>query len=291
MDLIDLGVSSSSDVFIGPRSPERSGRTYGGQLMAQAMAAAERTITDAGSGDERQVNSLRGLFLSAGQVDLETRWEVERIRDGRSFATRSVSGYQGDRELFRALISFHTFEDGLRFQPELDFDIAALPNPEEVATSYLDFCQQHPDIESAGWSGGDQPMDILYIDPPEPAGGAPDARPQRMWIRVTERLSDNPAVHRAALAYLSDSTLIDHALLPHGLRWHDARLTATSLDHAMWFRSPERVDDWSRVDEWLLYDQRVDSTGNARGLATGRFYDRSGELLATCSQEGLMRYA
>ena len=278
VELINLATGSSPDEYIGPPSPERGGRTYGGQLLAQGLAAAHRTIDD-----DRQVNSLHALFLRAGDVDQPTSWQVERIREGRSFATRSVSGYQHGKEIFRVIVSFHVPEDGLSFQPEPDLDPTKLPDPADVSMSYIDFCRAHPDIDDTDWFGQDRPMEIRYIDPPDPTGGPPDVDPQRMWLRLSEDLPDDPAVHRAGLAYLADSTLIDHALLPHGLRWHDARLTGASLDHAMWFRAHHRVD------EWLLYDQRVEFTGGARGLATGRFYNRSGTLLATCSQEGLMR--
>ena len=279
-DLLDLRSTEVDDEFVGARAPERSGMTYGGQLLAQAVAAAYRTVDD-----DRHVNSLHALFLRAGDVDLETVWRVERIRDGRSFANRSVSGFQQDREIFRVIISFHVVEDGMEYRPEPDVEIASLPQPDDVTMSYIDFCVAHPDLEAdTDWSGQDRPMDIRYIDPPDPTGGPPDTSPQLMWIRLAEDLPDDPSIHQAGLAYLADATLVDHVLLPHGFRWHDHRLTGVSLDHAMWFRRAQRAD------EWLLYDQRVESTGGARGLATGRFYTRSGELVATCTQEGLMRW-
>jgi acyl-CoA thioesterase-2 len=105
-----------------------------------------------------------------------------------------------------------------------------------------------------------------------------------MWMRIGEELADDPALHRAGLVYLSDSTLVDHIVLPHGLRWQDRDFLGTSLDHAMWFQRP------ARADRWLLYEQRVEATGGGRGLASGRFFDRDGELVAVCAQEGLMRW-
>ncbi len=278
--VVDLSAGAADDHYIGPVSPERGGITYGGQLLAQAVAAAHRTVDD-----DRVVHSLHALFLRSGDVDLTTEWRVERIRDGRSFATRSVSGYQDDREMFRVLVSFHVPEDGLDYQPESDLDMSSIPEPEDVTMSYIDFCRAHPDLdEDDDWSGEARPMEIRYIDPPDPAGGSADVTPQLMWLRISENLPDDDVVHQAGLAYLADSTLIDHVMLPHGFRWHDARLTGVSLDHAMWFRRAQRAD------EWLLYDQRVDSTGGARGLATGRFYNRTGQLVASCTQEGLMRW-
>lgn len=279
-EVIDLVPDSSPDHFIGPASPERGGTVFGGQLLAQAVAAAYRTVAD-----DRQLHSLHALFLRAGDVDLTTQWQVERVRDGRSFSSRSVSGFQNGKEAFRLLTSFQVPEPGLDYQPEPDFDIGAIPAPDDVPMTYVDFCRAHPDVGSTDWFGQDRPMEIRYIDPPNPVGGPPDHRPQRTWIRMSGTLPDHLPTHYAGLAYLADGTLIDHVLLPHGYRWHDARVTGTSLDHAMWFRVAPRVD------EWLLYDQRVESTGGARGLATGRFYDLDGRLLGTCTQEGLMRWS
>ncbi len=280
LDVIDLADGSSGDEYVGPPSPERSGVTYGGQLLAQGVIAASRTV-DGG----RQLHSLHGLFLRPGDVARPTLWRVERVRDGRSFAARSVSGHQEGKEIFRVMASFHEPEEGFAYQPEPDIDIGRLPHPEATTTTYVEFCLAHPDVETADWYGQDRPMDIRYIDPPDPAGGPPLDRPQLMWMRLSDELPEDPPVHHAGLAYLADASLIDHVVLPHGYRWHDARLTGASLDHAMWFRQP------ARADEWLLYDQRVESTAGARGLATGRFYDREGTLVATCSQEGLMRWS
>jgi acyl-CoA thioesterase-2 len=281
-DLIELEASAAG--FVGPASPERTGLMYGGQFLAQAMAAALRTADD-----DRVVHSLHGLFLRGGDVDQPTNWDVDVVRDGRSFGTRSVSGFQdgprGSVECFRATISLHVPEVGLEHQPALDFDFDAVPDPDDVPMTYVEFCHAHPDTAASEWAGADRPMEIRYIDPPDPAGGGPTEAPQRTWTRIAgHALGDDPAIHQAALAYLSDATLIDHVLLPHGHRWSDARLTGVSLDHAMWFHRP------CRADQWLLFDQRVESTGGARGLTTGRFYDRAGALVATCAQEGLMRW-
>lgn len=284
LQLIDVertvGDGSGIDVFIGPPAPERGGRTYGGQLLAQAVAAAYRTV-----GDERRVHSLHGLFLRAGEVDQPTRWAVERLRDGRSFAARVVAGGQRHREVCRVIASFHTPEGGLEYQPTPDFDMASVPRPDDVASTYVEFCRAHPDFDPGSWFGPDRPMEIRYIEPPDPAGGPPITAPQLTWTRLAGPLPEDPVVHDAGLAYLSDATLIDHALLPHGYRWNDARLTGASLDHAMWFHRA------ARADRWLLFDQRVESTSGARGLATGRLYGEAGELVATCGQEGLLRWA
>ncbi len=280
--VVDLAAGVEADRFVGPVSPERSGRTYGGQLLAQAVVAAARTVEDDG-----HIHSLHSLFLRPGDVDETTDWRVERVREGRSFSVRQTSGFQAGKEIFRLMASFHVPEKGFEYAPPIDFDMAAVPAPEEVPTSYVEFCRSHPDLADSDWSGEDRPIEIRYIDPPDPVGGPPLLDPQQTWIRLLgplPELADDPGLHAGGLAYMADGTLIDHVLLPHGYRWSDARLTGASLDHAMWFRKPVRVD------QWLLYDQRVESTGGARGLATGRFYTAEGELVATCTQEGLMRW-
>ncbi|MEM7325158.1 MAG: acyl-CoA thioesterase domain-containing protein, partial [Actinomycetota bacterium] len=164
--LIDLGPGSSTDHHIGPPSPERGGRTYGGQFMAQAVMAAYRTVAD-----DRFVNSFHGLFLRPGDVDQPTEWLVERVRDGRSFSNRTVIGSQGGKEVFRAMLSLHVPEDGFEFQPTMDVDPGRLPEPDEVTTTYVEFCDAHPDLEPGDWFGEDRPMDIRYIDAPSPGSG------------------------------------------------------------------------------------------------------------------------
>ncbi len=280
LQVLDLTADGPADRFVGPPSPERGGRTYGGQFLAQAVVAAHRTV----DGD-RPVHSLHGLFLRPGDVDRRTTWEVERVRDGRSFAVRSVVGSQEGREAFRVLLSFHHPEPGLAYQRSLDFSIDELPPPDAVTMSYVEYCLAHPDVAAADWFGQDRPMEIRYIDPPDPVSGPPTEKPQRTWTRIIGPLPDDGWIHQAGLAYLADATLIDHVVLPHGHRWHDARLTGASLDHAMWFHGD------ARADGWLLFDQRVELTGGARGLAAGRFYTPDGVLVSTCNQEGLMRWS
>ena len=281
LDLIDLVPSGPAGAFLGPPAPERGGRLYGGQLLAQGVAAAYRTV-----GPERRVHSLHAYFLRPGDVDQPTTWEVETVRDGRSFAARSLIASQDRGEMFRMTVSFQTPEDGLDYDgggPQLA--LSALPAPSDVEMSYVDFCETHPDLEAGTWFGQDRPMDIRYINPPDAAEGVPIVEPQLTWTRINEALpADDHVTRDAGLAYLADATLVDHALLPHGHRWHDQRLTGASLDHAMWFQRP------SPADSWLLYEQRVESTSGARGLATGRFYTEDGQLVATCTQEGLIRW-
>jgi acyl-CoA thioesterase-2 len=157
-----------------------------------------------------------------------------------------------------------------------------VPRPDAVTLTYAEYSRR--ESGNANWHGDVRPMDIRYVNPPSAPRGVPVTEDQRLWMRISEALDDDAATHACALAYLSDSTLVDHVVLPHGRRWQDPRLQSTSLDHAMWFHRP------SRADAWLLFDQRAESTGRGRGLASGRFFTEAGELVATCMQEGLIRW-
>ena len=267
-------VETGPDRFMAPEAPEREGRMYGGQLLAQSLAAAERTVTD-----DRHAHSLHAYFLAPGDVSTIAERQVERVRDGRSFSSRSVSAFQGDRELFRMVVSFHVAEPGNLFAAHRKPDV---PPPEDVAMTYPAFSRSvHEELDSDLEA---RPMDTRCIHPPVAPPGEPVLEDQRMWMRISERLPGTVGLHLAGLAYLSDSTLIDHVVLPHGRRWQEPGLTGASLDHAMWFHDPVRAD------EWLLFDQTVEATGAGRGLATGRIFDSDGNLAVTCSQEGLIRW-
>ncbi len=274
-----------SDVFLGPPAPERRGRTYGGQFLAQAVMAAAVTV------DPPKVpHSLHASFVRGGEVDTITRYRVERIREGRSFALRSVVADQARAEVFRLTVSFHAPEPGPEYQPDADPAPQNLAPPSESLPDYPAFAAGHPHFDPDGWDGALRPMEMRYVNPPDPAGGPPVTEPQLMWVRILgeSNAEDSPALAAARLAYLSDGALIDHALLPHGRRWFDRALTGASLDHAMWLHRLPRVGVGD--PGWLLYDQRVEWTGSARGLVTGRFRDGDGRLLATCTQEGLIRW-
>lgn len=276
LDLTRVGSGS----FVAPPIPGRSGRTFGGHFMAQALAAAQRAEVG-----ERTVHSLHAYFVRMGAVDESTTYEVSARRDGRSFALRSVTARQRGEVVFEMSASFHAVEDGFEYQPGGRYPIEAVPGPSSDMMTYGQFIDRHPDSEPGGWSGGDRPITIYYINPPEGNEGVPVLEPQLMWVRIDSSVPDIPGAQAAGLAYVSDCTLLDHAVLPHGYRWPDKRLTSASLDHAMWFHR------LARADQWLLFDQRVESTGAARGLVTGRLYRRDGVLVATCSQEGLLRWS
>lgn len=266
--------TQSADQFTAPPAPDRGERLYGGQFLAQCLMAAQRTV----SGD-RIAHSLHGYFLRPGAADLPLEITVERLRDGRSFSSREIVARQHGKALFRMLVSFQVPDRTPEFAGHM---MPHVPDPEQVTQTYNDFTLAQ--TGAVDWSGSARPMDIRYVNPPQAPRGEPVIEPQLMWMRIPEPLPDDPAMHRAGLAYLSDSTLVDNVMLPLGLRWQDEDFSGSSLDHAMWLHR------FARADEWLLFEQRVEATGGGRGLASGRFFDRRGELIATCLQEGLMRW-
>ena len=268
--------SLSNDRFVAPSAPENGSRTFGGQLLAHTLRAAQLTVDS-----NKFVHSSHSYFLRPGNVDVATELLVEKIRDGKSFSARQVVAYQQGNELFRSVLSFQVPEVGLEWSPQVSFDV---PTPQDDLMSYYEFWESQAPNLHGPWHGRERPMDILYINPPGLPDGSPVTEPQLMWMRISEQLGNDRQLHETALAYLADATLIDHVLLPHGFRWQDDRLNGASLDHSMWFHRQAEADDW------LLYEQRVETTGGARGLGSGRFFDQAGNLIATCVQEGLIRW-
>ena len=260
-----------------PAAPEGGNRVFGGQFLAQAICAAQRTVPT----DGRTIPSLHAYFLRPGDVDKKTFYDVTVVRDGRTFSVREIQALQQDRELFKMTASFTTPTTGLSYAARSMSDV---PSPEEINYTHNDFSRDMGQSNEIEWDGGARPYEILYINPPNSERGIPIVDDQLMWMRVADNLTLEPVHHEAGLAYLSDSTLVDHVLLPHGMRWQDRNFDGTSLDHVMWFHQK------TRADQWLLFEQSVEWTGSGRGLASGRFYDQDGQLIASCAQEGLMRW-
>ncbi|MFT5531511.1 MAG: acyl-CoA thioesterase-2 [Candidatus Poriferisodalaceae bacterium] len=268
----------ADDRFLGPPAPEQGQRTYGGQLLAHTLRAAQATLPDV-----RAVHSAHSYFLRQGDVAEPTELVVERVRDGRSFSSRQVVALQQGKEIFRTLLSFHVPETGLEWEPPVKLDV---PGPDDSGhTTYREFWNALLPAADPEWGGHERPIDIRYVNAPSIDDHSPVTEPQLMWIRVRDAVADDEDVWDVGLAYIADATLVDTVMLPHGKRWPDPRLSGASLDHAMWFH--RRVDP----HEWLLYDQRTEMTSGARGLARGRFFDQSGRLIATCVQEGLIRWS
>lgn len=269
LDLRSLGGTT----FASPLPGRGRERVFGGQILAQSVMAAGRTV-DA----DRAVHSLHALFVRAAVPDAELVYEVDEVRDGKSFSTRRVEALQDGATVAQALLSFHGHEDGPGHQPR-----SPDAPPPDAAVPYEDWLASVDAPLLGEWSTPDQPVDIRYVDPPPAAPGVATALPQRMWFRARGELGDDPLVHAAALAWISDETLVDSVLLPHGRRWIEPDVHGTSLDHAMWFHVP------SRADRWLLLDHRCQATAGARGLARGGLWTVQGELVATVNQEGLVR--
>ncbi len=262
-------------VFRGMSPPVGPQRIYGGQVAAQALVAAGRTVDPS-----RTVHSLHGYFVRAGDPAEPIMYTVENIRDGRSFSVRRSVAVQHGKTIFFMSASFQRAEDGLDHQTEAPPDV---PPPDEVPTMG-ERLSKYP--ERAGvWGLIPQPMDVRYIG--EPGWTRPGERPaearQRVWIRIDGKLPDDPLVHACALTFASDMTLLDSVLATHGEVWGKGGYVGASLDHALWFHRP------FRADEWLLYDCTSPSASGARGLANGRLFTQDGRLIASAVQEGLLR--
>ena len=249
-------------------------RVFGGQVAGQALVAAGRTVPA-----ERHVHSLHAYFIRAGDPEVPIVYDVDRIRDGRSFTTRRVVAIQHGQAIFSLSASFQKQETGIDHadaMPDVP-DPEALPTfPERVA----------PYVDRFGpWGRLPRPIDIRYVtDPPWVSRDrGPSAAVNQVWMRADGRLPDDPLLHVCVLAYASDMTLLDSVLARHGVAWGLDKVLGVSLDHAMWFHRP------FRADEWVLYDCASPSASGARGLATGRFFSRDGRLIAYVVQEGLLR--
>ena len=269
LDLEELDVN----IFRG-RSPEESRiRVFGGQVAGQALVAAGRTVTP-----DRLVHSLHAYFLRAGDPRVPILYEVDRIRDGKSFTTRRVVAIQRGHAIFHLSASFQVVEKG----PEHQGRMPDVPPPDEAQTWNDRIVARGAEIspEMREWLLRPRPVDLRFVPTPPGADGAPR---QRIWIRAAGRLPDSPLLHPCVVAYASDMTLLDTATLPHGIHWNDPRYQMASLDHAMWFHHPVRAD------EWMLYDQESPAASGARGLCTGHLFAHDGRLAVTVVQEGLVR--
>lgn len=252
-------------------------RVFGGLVIAQALAAAARTV------EGRVVHSLHGYFLRPGDPSVPIVYEVDRIRDGKSFTTRRCVAIQHGHAIFTLAASFQVEEQGFEHavaMPDVP-DPDSLPTEEEFKKSYFAFMPE----PIRRYFERERPVELRPVDLSpyfRSADGAHEPQ-QKVWMRTTGRLPDDPAVHRAVLAYISDISLLDTALIAHGRSVFDGQMQVASLDHALWFHRP------FRADEWLLYAQDSPSAGGARGLARGLIFAHDGSLVATVAQEGLIR--
>lgn len=255
-----------TDLFRG--SSHDGSLFFGGQVLGQALVAATRTV------DGPFAHSLHGYFLRAANSSVAIDFKVRRIRDGRSFATRQVGAYQEDQEIFCMFASFSLAENGLARQ----FDMPQVPPPESLA-KFADLAQ-----DARRDRGEKRLIDIRPVDFEAVACGKVERGVQQTWMRIPGTLPDDPALHRAALAYVSDSRLWDTSLLTLGRCCLDPELQVASIDHALWFHRA------FRADEWLLFHQESPSVAHARGFNRGSVYSSDGRLVASVAQEGLIRF-
>jgi acyl-CoA thioesterase II len=264
------------NLFRGPRAREGWQRVYGGQVLGQALAAATATVDPS-----RAIHSLHGYFLLAGDPEHEIIYDVERIRDGGSFTTRRIKAIQHGQAIFAMSASFHKHEDGVDHQSKMP----EVPAPDMLpsAKDLIGKMMAHlPENMRAYWNR-EHPIDVRIVDPTRYTSREPRAAEQAVWLKTNGALPDPPTLHQAVLAYASDFTLLDTALIAHGKLLFDRDMQLASLDHAMWFHRP------FRADEWLLYVQDSPSAFGARGYCRGAIYNREGQLVASTVQEGLVR--
>lgn len=271
-----------TNLFRGPQPDTQRSRVFGGQVAAQALLAAARTIDPA-----YVAHSLHSYFLLPGDTSIPIVYDVERLRDGRSFATRRVIARQHGRPIYYQTVNFQHAEEGFEHQdvmpdvpgPEAGIDLAVIAR----ARRSDDLSDGHDAM--GDWEREWSALDIRFLGS-SARGLDPDPRHparSRVWMRVAGALSDDPLQHLAAFTYASDLTLLTAAMVPHGVDFYTPGMQVASLDHAVWFHRP------FRVDEWWLYDQVSPSASGGRGLVLGQVFTAAGVLVATVAQEGLIR--
>lgn len=263
------------NIFRGESRDIGSPRVYGGQVLGQALRAASATV------EERHVHSLHAYFLRAGDVEASIVYNVDRARDGGSFSNRRVVAIQHGRQIFNMTASFQKPEQGLEHQAAMP----DVPGPDDLADvreltqAMLDRIPE----KMRRYFTLERPFHLRPVESIALLSPAKAAPRQHLWIRTIDRLPDDPEIHRNLLAYVSDYQLIATATLPHGIRFEHGNVQLASLDHAMWFHRP------FRLDEWLLYSMESPNMADARGLARGQFHSPDGRLVASTAQEGLIR--
>ncbi len=274
LDITDMSARTTEDIFTGKTLPMPHGRIYGGQVLAQAIVAASRTLPDT-----RHVHSMHGYFLRPGDAQTNVTLSVDRIHDGRSFSTRRVQAFQQGMPIFSMISSFQDDDEGVEHQdpmPEGIPDPDDLPNAIDVMAEQMGPEWRHFFMAT--------PLEQRYVTSPIQVAVTGEHTPSSaVWVKTRKRLPDDPWLHRAGLAFLSDTSIQDAVLRAHGVPWITKGLKVASLDHAMWWHRE------ARIDEWLLYVQHSPNAINSRGLAQGRIYSRDGALVASVAQEIMIR--
>jgi acyl-CoA thioesterase-2 len=272
LDLEPLEVN----IYRGANRDIGSGRVFGGQVLAQALVAARRTVEG-----EREAHSLHGYFILPGDLDAPIIYFVDRLRDGSSFTTRRVTAIQHGRAIFNLSASFHVRESG----PEHQAAMPDVPPPESLENELVRIRAMAESLPERlrGVLTQDRPIDFRPVEPIDPFHPERREPVRHIWLRAAGPLPDEPIVHQAVLAYASDYALLGTALQPHGVTFYSPAMQVATLDHALWMHRP------FRVDEWLLYAMDSPVAANARGFSRGSFYTRDGVLVASVAQEGLVR--
>lgn len=273
VDVLNLERVSETE-FVGRTQWMPHGRVFGGQVLAQSLTAATLTVPE-----HRLVHSLHSYFLRPGDVSKKINFSVEILRDGRSFSARRVHAIQDDKPIFSMIASFQDLDSGLEHQDQMP---EGLPEPESLPSAQdLLGSIEHPAAKY--WSTA-RPFDVRHIEPAiylRPA--KVQVAKQMLWFKAFSALPDSTLVQSAALAYASDYSILEPILRKHQLSWAVPGLSSASLDHAMWFHRP------AKVDQWLLYVQDSPSAQGGRGLSFGKIFSQSGELVASVAQEGMLR--
>ena len=258
------------------RSPQSGWqRVFGGQVIGQALVAACRTV------DGRPPHSMHAYFMLPGDPKVPIIYDVDRIRDGKSFTTRRVVAIQHGQAIFTMAVSFHRDEEGMTHQAKMP----DVPKPEDLpseADVRARVLPMMPDPVRRYYER-ERPIELRPVEFGRYLGKKHEDGKFHLWIRTTAKLPDDPAIHQCVLAYASDLTLLDTALVPHGRTLFEKEFMAASLDHALWFHRPFRADDW------LLYAQDSPNLGGGRGFSRGLIFSRDGTLVASVAQEGLIR--
>jgi acyl-CoA thioesterase-2 len=265
------------NLFRGRSPQDRWQRVFGGQVIGQALVAACRTVDVAG----RPPHSLHAYFLIGGDPKVPIIYEVDRIRDGKSFTTRRVVAIQHGQAIFTLMVSFHNDEDGLTHQAPMP----DVPPPEKLASEAevkAKFLSTMPEAVQRYYKS-ERPIELRPVEYGRYLGQKSETGNFNVWIRATGKLPDDPAIHQCVLAYASDMSLLDTALVRHGRTLFEKEFMGASLDHALWFHRPFRADDW------LLYAQESPNMIGSRGFARGLIFRRDGALVASVAQEGLVR--
>jgi acyl-CoA thioesterase-2 len=273
--LLDLE-TIEEDVFRGANRDLGAGRIFGGQVLAQSLVAASRTVPS-----ERPIHSLHGYFMLPGDLSIPVLYLVDRIRDGKSFTTRRVNAVQHGQAIFSMAASFHRVEEG----PSHQMPMPRVPPPEELRPELELIRARAAELPESlrGVLTQDRPIDFRPVDGLHPLETRPSEPRRYIWLKAIGETGDDPVHHQAILAYASDYGLLGAGLQPHGLVMRSPGLMLASLDHAIWLHRPVRAD------EWLLHVIDSPSSGGARAFSRGTFFTRDGTLIASTAQEGLMR--